>query len=75
MGETMFSANNYWRRLVAARRACSELLFCLGLVLVPALVAADMSVWLGCRDMSRAECVDFLVLAVAQTDFPAGASP
>ncbi len=71
----MFSATKYYRRRVAIRRACSELLFCLGLVLVPALTAVDMSVWIGCRNLTRVECVDFLVLSLAQTDFPAGAGP
>ena len=70
----MFSANNSGR-LVAIRQACGELLFGVGLVLVPALVAADLSVWLECRNLGRAECVDSIVLSVAQMDFPAAASP
>lgn len=74
----MFAANNrrgYSRRWVAIRQASSELLFCVGLVVLPALVAIDMSVWLGCQHLNRTDCADLLVLSVAQMDFPAGASP
>ena len=48
-------------------RACSELLFCIGLVLLLALLAADTSVWLGCRHLSRADCVDLFALSFVQT--------
>ena len=47
--------------------AVSELLLCIGLVLLPALLAADTSLWLGCRSLSRAECVALLVLSIAQS--------
>lgn len=54
-------------RLGRINRACSELLLRIGLVLLPALLAADTSVWLGCRHLSRADCVDLFVLSFVQT--------
>ncbi len=73
----MFSANGMRRvrRWRVIRHKCSELLFCLGLVLVPALLAVDLSTWLECRNLGRAACVDSLILSVAQIALPAGASP
>lgn len=47
-------------------RACGEVLLYIGLVLLPALLAADTGVWLGCRNLSRADCVDLLALSIAQ---------
>ncbi len=66
---------DYFIRWVAVRQAFSEFLFCLGFVLLPVLVATDMSVWLACGNLNRTDCVNFLALWHAQIDFPAGAGP
>ena len=62
-----------------ARRECGALLFCIGLILLPALLATDTAIWLGCRNLSRADCVDLFVLSIAQaeSDFriPSAESP
>src|SRR5579859_2036024 len=52
------------RRRIAIRQTCSELLF--WLVLLPALLAADFTVSLACRDSNGADCGHLLILSVAQ---------
>jgi len=66
----MFSADRGRRcatRWRAFCHACSELLFCIGLVLLPPLLVADTALWLGCRDLNRTECVELFVLSIAQS--------
>jgi hypothetical protein len=65
-GGSMFPARRAVTRWVAIRQACGDLLFCIGVVMLPALLAANLTVWLACQDLSRADCTDLLVLSVAQ---------
>ena len=55
-------------RWVVIRQACRELLFCTGVVILPALLVADTVVWLACRDLNRTDCVDLLILSMAQAE-------
>src|SRR5262249_756685 len=68
----MFSVQG---RRASAMRACGELLFCIGLILLPAVLALDTTVWLECRNLSRVECAYSFVRSVAQSGFLAGAIP
>ena len=54
-------------RWVTIRQTCSALLFCIAVVILPALLAANLSVRLACRDLSRADCANLLIVSVAQS--------
>jgi hypothetical protein len=49
------SARQSWTRKLSA--AVGTAFFCAGLVLMPALVALDLTVGLACHDLDRAACV------------------
>ena len=44
-----------WTRL---RAALSAVVFCVGVMVLPPLVVANLSVWLGCRHIDRQGCVE-----------------
>ena len=45
-------------RLICA--ALGNLSFSVGLIMLPALAAADLSVWARCRDLDRSACIELL---------------
>ena len=58
-------------RIPAARgpalsRACNATFFCMGVMILPPLIAANLSVWLGCQHLSVPACVQILSLALVQ---------
>ena len=53
-------------RTAKLRAAISAFLFCLGLMLLPALAALDLSVGLGCRDLDRAACIGLFLTSTEQ---------
>ena len=50
------SARN-WAR---ARAAIGALFFCTGVITLPPLIVADLSVWLGCHNLNKQACVQLL---------------
>ena len=54
------------RHTSALRRACGAVLFCAGTIILPAVVTADLVVWLGCRGLSQSACTELLLLSLNQ---------
>jgi hypothetical protein len=60
------------RRWIEFRAAVGAFLLCAGLTILPALVALDAVVWVGCRHLDRAACVALVVSAVTTAEMAQG---
>jgi len=48
------------RSRARTRAAVGALFFCVGVAMLPPLIVADLSVWLGCRHLGKQACFQHL---------------
>lgn len=59
-------------RWTAVWQACGGVLFCAGAVILPAILAADLTVRLASRNLSRSACLERLTFSINQAALPEG---
>jgi len=60
------------RRRIEFRGAVGAFFLCAGLTILPALVALDAAVWMGCRSLDRGACLALIASAVTTAEVAQG---
>jgi hypothetical protein len=67
-GALYFGTRRGTRRARRTWKAVGSLLFCVGIVIVPGIAAADFSAWLACRNASGACNLEMICDALIQAN-------